>query len=282
VSDTTIDPREWMAWLPDETLLCDLTIPGTHDTCARHGGDWPTTQTRPLLEQLDGGVRFLDIRCRHEDDAFRIFHGIADQHLEYGVGVQQVCLDFLRAHPSETLVMSVKPEGVGDGNALTFEQVFRGYIERFDCAAQWRLADTMPTLGEARGRIVLFRRFDTDAPETVLGLNPLPWPDNTIFETRSAASFHVQDAFRIPTLAGREIKWGRIEALLDAAKRGGRTAFVNFCSGTGMGSHPRLVADEINPRVAAYLTRNPKGRFGWLLLDFETDALNRRIFETNL
>ncbi len=277
----TKDPGDWMGGLGDAALLCDITLPGTHDTCALHGGDWPTTQSRPLAEQLNAGVRFIDIRCRHEGDVFNIFHGIADQHLEYGAGVQQVCLDFLAAHPAETIVMSVKPEGDGGGNARTFEQLFGDYIERFGCEAHWRLADTMPTLAEARGRIVLFRRFDTDAADRVLGLAPLPWPDNTIFEAGHAARFHIQDAFRIPTLADREIKWRRIEALLGEAGRGAGTAFVNFCSGTGLGSHPRLMADEINPRLTDYLTKTARGRFGWVLVDFESDALNRLLFETN-
>jgi 1-phosphatidylinositol phosphodiesterase len=279
--DEDIDPRAWMGVLADSVSLYDVTLPGTHDTCALHGGDWPTTQSRPLSEQLEGGVRFLDIRCRHERDVFNIYHGIANQHVEYGAGVQQVCLDFLKAHPSETLVMSVKTEGVGEGNAQTFEQVFRGYIERFDCAARWRLADTMPTLAEARGKIVLFRRFDIDEPETVLGLKPLPWSENTLFEVANAASFRIQDAWRIPTLADRGVKWERIKALLDEARQGERTAFVNFCSGSGLGSYPRLMADEINPRLTGYLAQNPKGRFGWVLVDFETDEINRLIFETN-
>lgn len=276
-----IDPRAWMGRLADGASLYDVSLPGTHDTCALHGGDWPTTQSRPLSEQLDAGVRFLDIRCRHEGDGFRIFHGIVDQHLEYGAGVQQVCLDFLNAHPSETIVMSVKQEGDGGGNARTFEQVFRGYIERFDCGARWRLGDEVPTLAEARGKIVLFRRFDTDAQGAVLGLKPLPWPENTLFQVSNRASFRVQDAWRIPTLADRGVKWNRVKAMLDEARQGERTLFVNFCSGTGMGSYPRLMADDINPRLTRYLTQSPKGRFGWVLVDFETDELNRLIFETN-
>jgi len=276
-----IDARAWMAKLADRASLYDISIPGTHDTCALHGGDWPTTQRRTLAEQLESGVRFIDIRCRHERDAFSIYHGPVDQHVEYGEGVQQVCLDFLAGHPSETIVMSVKKEGDGGGNASSFEQVFRSYIERAGCAAQWCLADTVPRLSEARGKIVLFRRFDCDTPGAVLGLAPLPWPDNADFAVTGATSFRVQDVWRAPDLSDRERKWDRIEALLDEAKRGGPTLFVNFCSATGAPSHPRAMADHINPRLARYLTDNPSGRFGAVLVDFETAEINRLIFETN-
>jgi len=276
-----IDPRAWMGELADSISLRDVSLPGTHDTCALHGGPGPQTQSRTLLEQLESGVRFLDIRCRRERDVFKIFHGVVDQRLEYGDGVQQVCLDFLSAHPSETIVMSVKPEGDGGGNTQTFEQIFRSYIKRFSCEARWALADVVPSLAEARGRIVLFRRFHADAPGAVLGLSPLPWPDNTVFEVDGAASFRIQDAWRIPTLADRDLKWTRVKALLDEAKAGAPKVFVNFLSGTGAQSRPRIMADHINPRLADYLAASPKGRFGWLLLDFETDALNRLIFEAN-
>jgi len=276
-----IDARVWMAELADGTALHDLSIPATHDTCALYGGDWPTTQSRGLRAQLEGGVRFIDIRCRHERDAFKIYHGIVDQRLEYGEGVQQVCLDFLTAHPTETIIISVKKEGDGGGNTKTFEQVFQGYIERSDCAAQWYLADALPRLSDVRGKIVLFRRFDSDGLDRVLGLKPLPWPDNANFEVANAASFRVQDVWRAPELSDRERKWDRVEALLDEAKTGGPALFVNFCSATGAASHPSAMAEHVNPRLAAYLTRNPRGRFGALLLDFETTDLNRLIFETN-
>jgi 1-phosphatidylinositol phosphodiesterase len=226
-------------------------------------------------------VRFLDIRCRQTADVFDIYHGRANQHLTYAEGVQQVCLDFLAAHPSETIVMSVKKEGDGGDNALSFEQVFRGYIERANSADRWVLADTVPALGEARGKIVLFRRFDADARGTVLGLNPLPWPDNVVFVAEGVANFRVQDEFRVPTVTGRPRKWELVNAMLDEAKDGGRTLYVNFCSATGLGSTPRAMADEINPRLMSYLAAHPRGRFGAVLIDFETAEITRRIFETN-
>jgi 1-phosphatidylinositol phosphodiesterase len=281
VDKSKIDPRAWMAKLPDAASLYDLSIPGTHDTCALHGGDWPTTQTRTLAEQLEGGVRFIDIRCRHERDMFNIYHGVVDQHVEYGEGVQQVCLDFLAANPSETIIMSVKKEGDGGGNARTFQQVFAGYIQRRGCEAQWWLADTIPQLSDARGKIVLFRRFDSDTPGAALGLKPLPWPDDASFKVTNAAVFRVQDVWRAPNLADRDRKWDRVKALLDEAKQGDPAMFVNFCSATGAASHPRAMADHVNPRLIDFLSANPAGRIGAVLVDFETTDINRLIYGTN-
>src|SRR5262245_27175119 len=57
--------KTWMKKLADSKKLSELTIPGTHDTCALHGGDIPKCQAWSLKDQLEAGIRFIDIRCRH-------------------------------------------------------------------------------------------------------------------------------------------------------------------------------------------------------------------------
>ena len=64
----------------DESLpLWSLTIPGTHDTLARFGGDLAICQSLSLPEQLEAGVRFLDVRARHLKNKLPIHHGILYQ-----------------------------------------------------------------------------------------------------------------------------------------------------------------------------------------------------------
>lgn len=79
---------DWMSWVPDDVPLGVLSIPGTHDTmadckngCFMGPDDLPyvehtvpldinlvdltkitQTQSLSLIEQLEAGVRFLDIR----------------------------------------------------------------------------------------------------------------------------------------------------------------------------------------------------------------------------
>ena len=60
-------PRNWMKAVPDDTEVSDLSIPGTHDSCARHGGpirDLALCQHLNLGEQFERGIRFIDIRTR--------------------------------------------------------------------------------------------------------------------------------------------------------------------------------------------------------------------------
>src|SRR6266540_4907287 len=74
------DYSDWMRWVPDSTPLSILSIPGTHDTMAHYGGPLVQTQSLPLREQLRAGIRSLDIRARHVEDTFLIYHGFIYQN----------------------------------------------------------------------------------------------------------------------------------------------------------------------------------------------------------
>ena len=76
----------WMARLPDSHLLSQLSLPGTHDTCALYNGfsfGFAKCQAWALADQLNAGIRFIDIRCRHLGDRFAIYHGVIDQRISF-------------------------------------------------------------------------------------------------------------------------------------------------------------------------------------------------------
>jgi 1-phosphatidylinositol phosphodiesterase len=278
---------DWMANIPDSTSLFSMTIPGTHDTCSLYGGDAVETQTRKLEDQLVSGIRFIDIRCRHIDDVFTIHHGLVYQKINFGNGVLKVCLDFLKEHPKETIVMSVKPEYDPSNNTRTFEQTFLWYLKQYECGDKWWLEGTMPTLGQVRGKIVLFRRFPTDhkdgEEEKVLGLKALPFEDDKTFSIDDTVDMMIQDQWKVPTLFARSDKWSAINALLQDAKNGSDDVlYVNFCSGTSSGCYPYSCANYVNPQLVQYFTSNTSGRFGCVLMDFEYSDLTRLIAETNI
>ena len=57
-------PAAWMAGVPDATPLTALTLPGTHNSGARRGGDLVACQSLSIAAQLRAGIRSLDIRAR--------------------------------------------------------------------------------------------------------------------------------------------------------------------------------------------------------------------------
>ncbi len=257
----------WMAEQDDTTLLSALSVPGTHDSGARFepAPGIARTQTLTIAEQLDAGVRYLDIRCRHFEDAFLIYHGSIDQNQSYDE-VLATLTTFLAEHPTETIIASVKEESLPQNNTRTFAQTFDSYLDQNPNL--WYLGDRIPELGEVRGKIVLLRRFDT--PRTTLGLDASPWLDSTTFSVSGAAAMRIQDAYMVTS---NDMKWAAITALLDEAKaEPPATLFLDYTSGyQTMNALPSIpiVADDINARLDAYLATG-SGHLGVLVMDHLT------------
>ncbi|WP_155768808.1 phosphatidylinositol-specific phospholipase C [Burkholderia diffusa] len=278
---------DWMSALDDARPLHTLTLPGSHDTCAYTVDDpLVRTQRAPLAAQLAHGVRLLDIRCRHRCDAFDIHHG----GIALGVSFDDVladCTRFLDAHPGECIVMSVKDEWPGQACTRSFDATFDAHRARHP-RLRWHGGGALPALGDVRGAVVLLRRFRSSRP---LGIDLTAWPDNATFTIdHPDAAFVIQDEYRVPVAGSINYKWRVIDALLTGmpSPESSRWA-INFCSGTGMGANPSVVArgdgrvHGIHARLAQRLRAQP-GSYGAMLLDFCDDddwALVRALVECN-
>ena len=128
------DPKDlnpdWMATIPDHRPLQLVSIPGTHDTMARFGTTKfmlkyvYETQTMELKDQLEAGIRALDIRCRHVRNECHVYHQQIDQKVSLGQ-VLDICRYFLKAHPSETILMRIKDKEYSKiASNRTFEETF--------------------------------------------------------------------------------------------------------------------------------------------------------------
>ncbi|MDB6079965.1 MAG: phosphatidylinositol diacylglycerol-lyase [Akkermansiaceae bacterium] len=266
---------DWMKTIDGKQPLARLSIPGTHDAGALHEPVAGTTQCQnlTLAAQLEAGVRFLDIRCRHQHDAFAIYHGPVDQKLTFDEVLQTVSA-FLKNHPSETVILSAKEEYKAEENTRSFEATFQSYLAKNP--AIWHLSAALPALDEVRGKIVLFRRF----PSTLTGgIDASVWPDSTTF---SSGSLRVQDAYQVTS---NDQKWAAItQQLTEAASGSAATLFVNFTSGTtkrlGIPNIPSI-SDDLNVRLAGYLSAHPAGCCGILVMDFVTPDACARVYGTN-
>jgi Ricin-type beta-trefoil lectin domain-like len=171
--------------------------------------------------------------------------------------------------------MSVKEEYTPSGNTRSFEQTFDSYVAKNP--SKWLLGSSIPTLNQAKGKIVLFRRFG--ASSTPKGIDASVWPDNTTF---TYGNLRVQDNY---VVSDNNTKWSQINSMLDEAYYGGAgTLYVNFCSGYkstfGYPSIPS-VSNNINPRVTNYFTNKTYGRYGCVLMDFVDAAKCTLIYNTS-
>lgn len=273
--------NSWMTSLPDNSSIAALSLPGTHDSGARFEPVSGTAkcQNLTIAEQLEAGIRFLDIRCRHIGNAFAIHHGSVYQNLNFN-DVLLACTAFLSSHPGEVIVMCVKEEYDASGNSRTFEQTFDTYVQQY--ANFWSLGATVPTLGQVRGKIVLLRRFG--AGTTPKGIDATNWGDNTTFTSSNAnATLRVQDQYVVPD---NNVKWNNINTLLtEASTQSNNTLYINFTSGykSLIFSIPSIttVSASINPSITTYFTNHTHGRYGIIAMDFAESAKSSLILNTN-
>ena len=242
-----VDTRAWMGGHGDGTPLQRLTIPGTHDSGARFGGPWSECQNTTIAQQLDSGIRFLDVRCRVTGGSFAIHHGVSYQNMMFG-DVLVACRDVLAAHPSETVLMRVKQEYSSDSDA-TFRAVFDDYLDHRGWRSLFRVGDTVPSLGEARGKVVLIADNG--------GLPGLKWWDG--------GAIAIQDDWN----ALPNAKYPKIEAHFRKAVEQPGKLYINFVS-TSASLPPRWNSDNLNPRVHGFLdgTANTWRGLGIVPMDF--------------
>lgn len=225
-----IDNSDWMKQISDRTTkLSSLSLPGTHDTMSFYGGDAAQCQTLSLKNQLESGIRVLDIRCRHIADVFAIHHGMVFQKT-YFSDVLNIVINFLQHHNGESIYMRVKEEYKAENNTRTFEETFNmGYWKPYNqyfWDPEKSLNPKNPTLEETSGKIVILQGFEASKSYGI-----------------SWESLDIQDDYNLGTNWDLYDKWLKVKAQLDKANNNNNpeTTIVNFLSGSG-GSFPYFVA----------------------------------------
>ncbi|ORX34208.1 PLC-like phosphodiesterase [Kockovaella imperatae] len=191
---------DFMALLPDSTALGSVAMAGTHETLAFFGG--PISQCQQpatgLYEQLESGIRFIDVRLKVVGTQLIAYHGPQSQRLDFPT-ILSTIHRFLQSHSGETLIMSIKEE------IPPFHPRFSALVER-DLTVfndDWFLENRVPTLGEIRGKAILLSRFErVEEKEWLngLGMHPASWPDSKpyVFEWDcSGTRVRVQDWYRV-------------------------------------------------------------------------------------
>lgn len=283
---------DWMARLPDDVSLGELSIPGTHDAGTQYVqlGFFSRCQARSVGQQLEDGFRYLDIRLAVSGNGLSLNHGFCvcrtgaapwsgQLMLE---NVLEDCYTFLSAHPAETVIFAVKQE-YGDESVAEFQRVLDRYIQ--EDVERWYLGSELPTLGEARGRLILLRRYDDEAGLGEDAGIALIWPNQNGYDTPERA-FSDQDCFvGSQTLAVQDRyeydegeKWAAF-----CAETGNPDAVVlRFLSTKGHMTfgHPYRYAKVLNPRLLS-LCEGQDLSLGWTVIDFGNARLAAAVYEQN-
>lgn len=291
--------KNWMSYLDGNKKLTDLTIPGTHDT-----GTWTKRlsiaercQNMTLENQLNNGVRFLDIRLKaikDKKDELVVYHGgNGYTGLKFTTDIMDVCKAFLQLNKNESIIMSIKDESKTEHREQAFYEKVWGTIRSYQSI--FYTEDAIPDLKSVRGKIILLRRFW--APGGLgfpVGINirdnepGSAWPDgdagdkgtNVWTNLISKINFYVQDKF---AFFGADVKDKFRDhvkpALEDAAKKEYKDyLFLNFTSCTGR-LVPRDIAGQVNPLFFNYLKSN-SGRFGIIPMDIPEYPNNGQLIQS--
>ena len=261
-----VSRADWMAAKEDGVALSDLSLPGTHNTVALYGLADLTGQCQSLnlTEQLNAGVRFLDIRLKQKKGELHGVHGIVDERQAFKTTVKAL-ETFLGAHPKETVLVSIKQEADPDRPTMSFEACLKTYLNDI----YWYTGSAMPeTLGAVRGKAVLLSRYDN--PTIGVDLSPAKWKDDATF---TIGDFFIQDQYKVSDI---EVKKAAIEACFASTAK----YRINFLSGYLTSGFPPSyapsVAKEINPWIEKKLPTVSKK--GIVLFDFVTSGLLTSFF----
>jgi hypothetical protein len=265
----------WMSYLSDDTLLRSISIPGTHDSAALHGGLAVQANSLSITAQLKAGVRFLDIRTRRTKDALAIHHGAFFQHQMFGNVLEDV-IAFLAQQPKEVIIMRVKADEHGpEKNSQDFTTIWASYMARYGHIFATS-TNANARLKDVRGRIFLLANSFTDSAHGI---------------SYHDAIFDTQDLYKVYWLAGDGINWEDEKAHLPGKKKvvnqyldkaNSSDKWVrNYLSGsTGMA--PSDVARAVNGSAYKHIGINwGRRNMGLVIMDFPGEKLLYRIIKSN-
>lgn len=295
---TSVDNNssEWMKNLPDSATLTSLAIPGTHDTSAVYDfliGGASAAQDIPLYEQLDKGIRFLDIRVsKQKDGTLGIYHGIKYMYINFDEVVKE-CKEFLSAHPSEFILMMVKEEVFrSEGTGENFTDDIYALVEKdpslWANPADWVSATSYPypdSIAPLRGKILLFRNYKESTKGTTRAVNIYQNPPS--YWVREGDSAMVPQG-NIKTI---DDKWKQVSAYIDerSKKTDDRKLYIHSVAAYNalIGGLPNIdnVAKVVNPLLTEKL-KNGKATYakkplGILMCDKVYPELITAIYSLN-
>ncbi|MGC5343414.1 phosphatidylinositol-specific phospholipase C domain-containing protein [Streptomyces sp. DT171] len=294
---------DWMKDLANDTSLAALSLPGTHDTLALHGGAAVQTQensgdsAKTLTAQLERGIRAIDIRVRvTENKYFTVHHGAIYQEANFD-DVLSKAQAFLGQHKGETIVMRLKAEcpikGAGivdcENDPKTVDQakiesIFGEYVKKYpslfyEASVKKGSQAAVPRLSQIRGKLVL---GSFDSVGNAYGI--------------SSFNSNQEDHWAAPTV---QKKWGYVKENVDRAVSGNKgELYVTYTSASkGLERLPFEYAAGyrqvqggvttdilgVNYQLMRYLNQGGAngGRVGIVMMDFPGWAPVQNIIDRN-
>ncbi|KAJ5157727.1 uncharacterized protein N7482_008827 [Penicillium canariense] len=319
---------EWMKNYSDETLLVHMNIPGTHDSTTWNYTQATQDATRgltdlnqvtvpvpetfrcqelPLIHMLNMGIRAFDLRYAFDPTNTTIIFYHSQALLSEIATLNDVLFGFyqwLDDHPSETLFLSLQYEGstakYASNDAALQLQLYDTLTSPVARHYFVQTKDQLGTLGQARGKLTLMRRFDLDQlpssyTDALPGLHfsPSLWTDNSpdivlTYNTKENLTAYIEDYYQpltpIGSNATENIQWkynATTENILKATNEHSDSLFWTWASSTNTDNvppeWPRIMAlgngsltptGGVNDLLVSFLNQQNGKRVGIVMFDF--------------
>lgn len=237
LTDTKLN--NWMQDIEDNRLVCKMSIPGTHDTGAYTGNAWVKTQDKNIEQQLNSGIRFFDIRLVHQNGVLKLCHGSHIFDTTFVGDVLKTTAEFLKEHPSETVIMTIKRDHDLDKDGGT---KYRGALQKAlegDRALTPYMVKSFRsdfTLGDLRGKMLIISR---DGWIMTPSGNIPRWSDNASFTSSiestngSSTTIHVEDHYKSSSRDKVNYVAQNVRKAQAAFSSSQNDWFITFTSSTG-------------------------------------------------
>lgn len=225
----------WMSQIPNDRVLNQLIIPGTHNSGTNEitgkslfslskdsplpiwieiisnifphsivriiTARWSKTQPYSIFQQLNDGIRYLDLRvCRYQSH-FYLCHALLSERLEKAL--HQIAL-FAKAHPSEIILVDINHiYGVHSSAAKTqLSNIIQQYLGNDLIPNHYHVTDTMGTLRASNRSVIVFMNAADDVSHSFWRESEInsPWP-NVHRVTDLFQALNTEVAYRAKTVA---------------------------------------------------------------------------------
>ncbi|KAJ5653688.1 hypothetical protein N7490_000691 [Penicillium lividum] len=312
----------------DNTLLVHMNIPGTHDSAT-----WNYTQAtqdsllgitdlnqvtvpapetfrcqeRSFINMLNRGIRAFDIRYAFDPTNTTLLFYHSQALLSEIATVDDVLYGFyqwLDDHPSETLFLSFQYEGstalYASNDAAVQLSLYNSLTSKAALQYFVQAKGELGTLGEARGKITLLRRFDLDQlpasyTDALPGLHfsPSLWTDNSpditlVYNTEKNLTAYIEDYYQPLTPTGssatENIQWkynATVGNIQKATTEHPSSLFWTWASSENTDNvpadWPKIMAvgngtytplGGVNQRLVPFLREQKGKRLGIVMFDF--------------
>ncbi|MBQ6066092.1 MAG: hypothetical protein IJK89_04650 [Clostridia bacterium] len=352
--DNSLNGKNWMSGIPDGRYLCEINLPGTHDSATAYcknstgnevmlfgrsvfkSGEYAKTQSLTLAEQLNAGVRYLDLRFSAKQGELFLCHGnnekvaavnkilgvlrffdpvsvlskraktsFPDVDTEFYAYEDEACTvpltgdsvfgqikAFLQENPSETLIITAKKE---NGDTEAFLQLFKAQIETLKTEINPSTGQAylytengngvytkMPTLSEARGKIILMTPFYEEVQAGDM-LDAKNGAGETDF---MGMTFHYENHWSVPSYLKTKyaecfLKEFSTEMSKDPEQHLTTANVLKTNASVVLIQNPHTIAQRVSDSLYSQ-NKLTKGRYyGWIMGDFMTEEICSAIWRTN-